>query len=69
MGKMIVLNHRGHEVIEIDLKEKAMELLETGYNFYENVGKGEALELGRRIKANKITDKHSLIAIRQISGG
>lgn len=66
---MIVLNHKGHEVVTTDLRKKAMELFEEGYRFYENEGKGEKIELGDAVPAKKITDKMSLVAMRQLSGG
>ncbi len=66
---MIVLNHKGHEVVEVDLRKRAMELFEEGYRFYENEGKGEKIELGESVDPAKITDKMSLVAMRQLSGG
>ena len=69
MGKIIVLNGKGHETVTEDLTATAMRLLEEGYQFWQNVGTGDALELGEQVKAKKVTDRMTLVAMKPLAGG
>ena len=69
MGKIIVLNGKGHEVETEDLKAVAMRLFKDGYQFWQNVGAGDAIALGEQVKAKRVTDQMTLVAMKPIAGG
>ena len=69
MGKIIVLNGKGHEVETEDLKAVAMRLLKEGYQFWQNVGTGDAIELGTQVAAKNVTARMVLVAMKPLAGG
>ena len=60
---------KGHEIVTEDIVNTAMKMLQQGYQFWENLGNENKIELGNQVKITDIVETKSYFAMSPRAGG